>query len=341
MLEAMSASNPVRCAVLGAGSFGTCLAIHLADQGYEVSLWARDPTLAEAIRKHRRNPRYLTDCVLPEGVHATASLAEALQRKEVVLSVVPSHAVRAVWEGAREHLAPGALIISASKGIEVGTGLLMSQVLADVLPRDAQQRVVALSGPSFAKEIAQHLPTAVAVAAENDAWAIAAQSIVSSRMLRCYTNSDVIGVELGGALKNVIAIAVGTCDGMQFGQNARASLITRGLAEMARLGVALGANPLTFQGLSGIGDLVLTCTGDLSRNRTVGLEIGRGKTIDEVLASMNQVAEGVKTTRSAHELSIKHGVDMPITRGVYEVLYEGKSAADGVRDLINRQLKSE
>ena len=337
----MSQSNPVRCAVLGAGSFGTCLAIHLADQGYQVSLWARDAKLVEAIRQRRRNPRYLSDCELPDGVTATSSLGEALEDKEVVLSVVPSHAVRAVWEKAREHLSPGALIITASKGIEIGSGLLMSQVLADVLPPEAQQRLVALSGPSFAREIAQHLPTAVAVAAENEAWAIAAQSIVSSRMLRCYTNTDVVGVELGGALKNVIAIAVGTCDGMQFGHNARASLITRGLAEIARLGVALGAHPLTFQGLSGIGDLVLTCTGDLSRNRTVGLEIGRGKTIDEVLAGMNQVAEGVKTTRSAHELSIKHGVDMPITRGVYEVLYEGKSAADGVRDLINRQLKSE
>ena len=327
--------------MLGAGSFGTCLAIQLAEKGYAVDLHARDATIVEAINKHRRNPRYLTDFRLPPQIRATSSLREALSDTEVVLSVVPSHAVRDVWERARAHLHAQALVISASKGIEVGTGLLMHQILERVLGPQIRERIVVLSGPSFAREIAQRLPTAAALAAVNPAFAIAAQDILSSPLLRCYTNPDVLGVELGGALKNVIAIAVGICDGMQFGLNARAALITRGLAEMTRLGRALGADPLTFQGLSGIGDLVLTCTGDLSRNRRVGLELGRGRTVEEIVEQMTEVAEGVRTTRSAYELSVKHAVDMPIVKGVYEILYEGKTAQAGFEDLIRRQLKSE
>lgn len=337
----MESANPVRCAVLGAGSFGTCLAGLLAERGYAVSLWARDPVVVDAVRRHRRNPRYLADIPLPENVLATSSLEEALGDREVVLSVVPSHAVRGLWEQARAWLGREALVISASKGIEVGTGLLVSQILREVLPDEAHARLVFLSGPSFAREIALGLPTAASLASDNEGFAIAAQSILSSPSFRCYTTDDVVGLELGGALKNVIAIGVGISDGMQMGTNSRAALITRGLAEMRRLGAALGAKPLTFLGLSGIGDLVLTCTGELSRNRQVGLAIGRGDPIDLVLESLTQVAEGVGTARSAFELACQHGVDMPITELVFRILYERKDLAEAVRELTNRQLKSE
>ncbi len=337
----MESQNPVRCAVLGAGSFGTCLAILLAEQGYAVSLWARDPLIVDAIRRHRRNPRYLADLPLPQNIEAVSSLEEALVHREVVLSVVPSYAVREVWEQARGFLDRDALVISASKGIEVGTGLLVSQILQEVLPPEAHARLVFLSGPSFAREIAEGLPTAASLASNNEGFAIAAQSILSSPSFRCYTNDDVIGLELGGALKNVIAIAVGISDGMQMGLNSRAALITRGLAEIGRLGAALGAKPLTFLGLSGIGDLILTCTGDLSRNRRVGLAIGRGDPIEQVLETLTEVAEGVRTTRSAYELARRHGVEMPITDSVYRVLYERKDLDEAVRELVSRQLKSE
>lgn len=337
----MRAENPVPCAVLGAGSFGTCLAILLAQRGCKVELWARDPKLAKVINGHHRNPRYLTGFRLPENVRATSSLEEALHEKEVVLSVVPSHVVRELWEQAARWVAPGTLIISASKGIEVHTGQLMSQVMRSVLPSEARPHLVSLSGPSFAQEIAEGRPTGVSLAASHESFAIAAQSILSSPVFRCYTNTDVLGVELGGALKNVIAIAVGIGDGMELGLNARATMLTRGLAEITRLGVALGANPLTFLGLSGLGDLVLTCTGDLSRNRQVGLEIGRGKPIGEVLSGLTQVAEGVRTTRSAYELAQKHGVDMPIIEETYTVLYEDKDPRRALRDLTHRQLRSE
>ncbi len=337
----MESQNPVRCAVLGAGSFGTCLAILLAERGYAVSLWARDPLIVDGIRRHRRNPRYLTDLPLPQNIEAVSSLEEALVHREVVLSVVPSYAVREVWERARGYLDRDALVISASKGIEVGSGLLMSQILREVLPPEAHARLVFLSGPSFAREIAEGLPTAASLASNNEGFAIAAQSILSSPSFRCYTIDDVIGLELGGALKNVIAIAVGISDGMQMGLNSRAALITRGLAEIGRLGAALGAKPLTFLGLSGIGDLILTCTGDLSRNRRVGLAIGRGEPIEQVLERLTEVAEGVRTTRSAYELARRNGVEMPITDSVYRVLYERKDLDEAVRELVTRQLKSE
>ena len=337
----MSVENPVRCAVLGAGSFGTCLSILLAEKGHKVDLWARDGHLVEAIERQRRNPRYLSDFVLPEAIRATTSLEQALDEKELVISVVPSHAVRDVWGKGRELVREDALIVSASKGIEVGTGKLVSEILMDTLPREMHDRLCFLSGPSFAREIAERRPTAVSLAARNETYAIAAQALLSSPLFRCYTTPDVIGVELGGALKNVIAIAIGIADGMESGLNSRAALITRGLAEITRLGVALGANPVTFLGLSGVGDLVLTCTGDLSRNRRVGLEIGRGKTVEQVLAGLTQVAEGVRTAKSAYELAQKLGVDMPITTGVYLMLFEGKNPVEAGIELRSRQLKSE
>jgi glycerol-3-phosphate dehydrogenase (NAD(P)+) len=341
MLGPMSAENPVRGAVLGAGSFGTCLAMLLARKGYRVDLWARDAHLVEAIARHRRNPRYLVDFALPETIRPTADLAEALDDKELVISVVPSHAVREVWGQARDLVRPDALVVSASKGIEIGTGKLVSDILMEILPREMHERLCFLSGPSFAREIAEQRPTAVSLAAKNETYAIAAQTLISSPLFRCYTTSDVVGVELGGALKNVVAIAVGVADGMEAGLNSRAALITRGLAEITRLGVAMGASPVTFLGLSGVGDLVLTCTGDLSRNRRVGLEIGRGRPVAEVLSGLTQVAEGVRTAKSAHELAQKLDVDMPITAGVYLMLFEGKDPVAAGVELRSRQLKSE
>ncbi len=337
----MSVENPVRCAVLGAGSFGTCLSILLAEKGHAIDLWARDGQLVEAIAKRRQNPRYLSDFVLPDAIRATTSLEQALADKELVISVVPSHAVRDVWGKGRDLVRPDALVVSASKGIEVGTGKLVSEILMETLPRELHDRLCFLSGPSFAREIAERRPTAVSLAARNETYAIAAQTLLSSPLFRCYTTSDVVGIELGGALKNVIAIAVGIADGMESGLNSRAALITRGLAEITRLGVALGANPVTFLGLSGVGDLVLTCTGDLSRNRRVGLEIGRGKSVEQVLAGLTQVAEGVRTAKSAYELAQKLGVDMPITTGVYLMLFEGKNPVEAGIELRSRQLKSE
>jgi glycerol-3-phosphate dehydrogenase (NAD(P)+) len=341
MLARMSGANPVRCAVLGAGSFGTCLALLLAEKNYGVLLWARDAKLADTINRRRRNPRHLSETRLPEQIRATADLGEAVRDREVILSVVPSHAAREVWQVAAPGLAPGALVVSAAKGIELGSGLFPSQVLAEVLPPAVHERIVVLSGPSFAHEMVARHPTSACVACANENFAVAAQAILSTPLFRCYSNPDVLGVEIGGALKNVIAIAVGCADGMGLGLNTRAALITRGLAEMRRLGEALGANPMTFLGLSGVGDLILTCTGDLSRNRRVGIEIGRGRGVAKTLAGLHEVAEGVITAKSAYELAQKHGVDMPITEETYRVLHEGKDPKLAIRDLMTRQLRSE
>ncbi|MEE8558705.1 MAG: NAD(P)H-dependent glycerol-3-phosphate dehydrogenase [Myxococcota bacterium] len=337
----MDPTNPVRVGVLGAGSFGTCLAILSSELGHSVTLWARDATVVKAINRHHRNPRYLTEFRIPESVRATDEIEAAVSEQDLVLSVVPSHAVRETWKLAVAALNPETLIVSGTKGIEVGTGQLMSESLRGLLPPECHPRIVVLSGPSFSREIADGRPTAVSLACPNDSFAIATQTLLSSRRFRCYTNPDVVGVELGGALKNVVAIAVGICDGLNLGQNARAALITRGLTEMTRLGTAMGANPMTFLGLSGIGDLVLTCTGDLSRNRRVGIAIGEGRALDDILAGLHQVAEGVRTTRSAYELAGKHQVEMPITESVYRVLYEGLDPREAVASLTARQLRSE
>jgi glycerol-3-phosphate dehydrogenase (NAD(P)+) len=330
----------VPVAVLGAGSFGTCLAILCAREN-DVVLWARDPELAAAIQRERRNPRYLVDVAIPAGVRATADLPEALDGRELVICAVPSQGVRDVMGRARHLLHPEALVVSTVKGIEPDTGFTMHRVLQDVLEPQHHRRIVCLSGPSFAREIAQGLPTSVTVAADEETFAISVQTTLSGPCLRCYSSADLIGVELGGALKNVIAIAVGACDGLGLGLNARAALMTRGLAEITRLGVAMGANPLTFQGLSGMGDLVLTCTGDLSRNRRVGMELGKGRKLPEILAEMREVAEGVRTTRAAVKLARGHGVDMPIAEMVQAVLDGDLDVRQAVLPLMSRQLKSE
>ncbi len=331
-------STPV--AVLGAGSFGTCLAV-LAAREHDVTIWARDPEMADHIERERRNPRYLTDIALPPNIRATADLDQALDRREIVICAVPSHGVRDVMGRAAAVMDPGAILVSTVKGIEVETGMTMDGVLEDVLPEALHPRLVFLSGPSFAREVAEHKPTAVTLACREETYAIAVQTALSCPWFRCYTHDDVIGVEVGGALKNVIAIAVGICDGLEAGLNARAGLMTRGLREITRLGEALGANPLTFLGLSGMGDLILTCTGDLSRNRTVGMELGKGRKLDEIIGSMSQVAEGVRTTYAVCDLATRLGVEMPIAFGVRAILEGEIEPSDGASMLMTRQLRSE
>ena len=327
-------------AVLGAGSFGTCLAM-LCAREHDVRIWARDPELADAINREHRNPRYLTDLELPRGLTACSDLAEALADRELVICAVPSHGVRDVMGKASAFLSPEAVVVSTVKGIELGTWMRMDQVLCEVLDPIHHARLVFLSGPSFAREIADERPTAVTLACEIESYAISVQQSISSPWFRCYTHTDVVGIELGGALKNVIAIAVGICDGLGLGLNARAGVMTRGLREITRLGTEQGAEALTFMGLAGMGDLVLTCTGDLSRNRTVGLELGRGRPIDDILAGMQGVAEGVRTTRSACALAALHRVEMPISEGVRRVLDGGLRADQAVDYIMSRQLRNE
>jgi glycerol-3-phosphate dehydrogenase (NAD(P)+) len=328
-------------AVVGAGSWGTALAKTLADIGHQVVLWGRNADDVATINQHRENRRYLPGALLPGSLTATTDLGAALAKKRMVVSVVPSHTVRQVFaEGART-IEPEAIVVSASKGIENESLETMDEVLKEVLPDRLGSRLVFLSGPSFAREVGQRLPTAVVVASRDRAAAQAAQVAFATDRFRVYTSDDVVGVEIGGAIKNVMAIAAGIAEGLGLGHNTRAAIITRGLAEITRLAVRKGANPLTLAGLAGMGDLVLTCTGDLSRNRTVGLKLGQGKKLAEALGEMKQVAEGVKTTRSAHDLGARLGVELPITSTVYQVLYQDKPAIEAVTELLVRPMKHE
>jgi len=322
--------------VLGAGSWGTALAKALAERGHQVALWARTQEVAAKLRAERENSAYLPGIALPTNVHATHELPKALEGASSVYIVVPSHGLREVLTQALPFLPERGPLISASKGIENASLLLMTQVIEDVVPPAHRGRVCALGGPSFAREVGAGMPTCVCIASKDQELATQVQLELASDRLRVYTTDDLIGVEVGGALKNVMAIAVGAADGLECGHNARAALITRGLAEMARLAIHLGAHPMTLAGLSGLGDLVLTCTGDLSRNRRVGLELARGRTLAEVLGEMRMVAEGVKTTKSAHALAAREGVDMPITREVHAALYEGKAPLAAVESLLSR-----
>lgn len=330
-----------RAAVLGAGSWGTALAQVLADNGFHTSLWARNAELVAELNRDRENKRYLPGLALSERLTAMADVGEALAAAELVAIVVPSHALRDLAGRIAPLLPRGVPIVNAMKGIEQSSLQLPSQMLHDVLSTDLHAQLTYLSGPSFAREVAAGMPTAVLIAGESHAMAERAQHAFASQRLRVYTSDDVIGVELGGALKNVIAIAAGIGDGMQFGHNARAGLITRGLHEIGRLATALGAHPLTVSGLSGMGDLVLTCTGDLSRNRHVGIELGKGKKLADILSEMTMVAEGVRTAQSAFALSQKVGVEMPIVEGVYRILYEDADPRKEVEQLMSRQLKPE
>jgi glycerol-3-phosphate dehydrogenase (NAD(P)+) len=330
-----------RVAVLGAGSWGTALAKLLADQGMRTSLWARREDQAACIRETRHNDAYLPGFELPETLHATSDLEGALDGAEMVVSVVPTHGLRDVLAQAAPLIPRGVPLVSATKGIENETLKLVSQIFEDHWPEEMHRFLTFLGGPSFAREVAAGIPTAVSVAGKDAAVGNLVQHAFATQRFRVYYTEDVMGVELGGALKNVVAIAAGAADGLGFGHNTRAALITRGLAEISRLALHMGANPLTMAGLSGMGDLVLTCTGDLSRNRSVGLQLGKGKTLDEVLGGMTMVAEGVRTTKSAHMLAEREGVEMPITSEIYRVLYEDKPAMEAVVSLMTRRLKHE
>lgn len=335
----MNTTSDAPIAVLGAGSWGTALALLLARNGRPVRLWGRNKTIMLAAAQQQRNPRYLSDLVLPAGLEPTNDLAYAVSAARDILVTVPTNAFRSVLQSAKPLLRADARVLWATKGLEQDTCCLLHQVVADVLGNTMPMAVI--SGPSFANEVAHGLPTAVTVASLD---AIFAQDIVRafhSGTFRAYTSDDVVGVEIGGALKNVLAIAAGISDGLGFGANARCALVTRGLAEMVRLGVALGGRRETLMGLSGLGDLILTCTDDQSRNRRLGLTLGQGKPLQQALQSFNQIVEGVQTAREVHELARHHGVGMPIVDQVHAVLYKNLAPRDAVSLLLERAQKPE
>lgn len=323
-------------AVLGAGSWGTALAILLANNGHSVRLWARNPAVTKEINEERTNRHYLPGVTVPGRVIATPDLEWAVKETRVVVLVVPSHAVRATMGLLRPVIPPDAILVNTAKGLEVESLLRLSQVITEELPAEMHARVTVLSGPSHAEEVSRGLPTAVVVAAHRRQYAEIVQDLFMGPAFRVYTNPDMVGVELGGALKNVIALATGITDGLGLGDNTRAALMTRGLAEIARLGIEMGAKPLTFAGLAGVGDLIVTCGSMHSRNRRAGIELGKGKPLQQVLAGMGMVVEGVRTTQAAYRIAEKYGVEIPITQQVYRVLFEGQRAADGVPELMRR-----
>jgi len=333
-----------RIAIIGAGAWGTGLAMVLGRKKiHAVRLWANEPDVCESIAKSRVNERFLPGFTLPESVQATNDLSNALERADVVVSVMPSQHCRSLFVRMAPNLRPKTLFVSCTKGLEDRTLLRMTEVIADVLrARNITPRVGALSGPSFAKEVARGDPTAVTIASTDSELARLVQDAFNDSRFRVYTNDDVIGVELGGALKNIIAIAAGVCAGLGLGHNSAAALITRGLAEIARLTVACGGRLDTMAGLAGLGDLVLTCTGDLSRNRSVGVELGQGRRLRDIIAGMHgTVAEGVFTTKAAVGLARKKGVEMPITEQMYAILEDGKPPQQAIEELMTRAAKRE
>ena len=329
---------PLAVTVLGGGSFGTAMAAQLARQGHDVKMWDRNAERCDVINQTHRNPRYLKDIDLPPGLVATPDLAGAVRGADLLVPVVPSHVLRSVIRQAAPWIVPGTLVCCATKGIEEGTLMTMSELLNEELPDTVP--VTVISGPSFARELALGMPTTVVVGGDDAPARVAAEAFHGGR-LRVYHTHDTVGVCIGGSVKNVMAIACGISDGLGLGLNARAAIITRGLAEITRLATTLGAEPLTMMGLAGLGDLVLTCTGDLSRNRRVGLGLGQGRSLDEVIAEIGEVAEGVTTARSAHDLGRRLEVELPITEHVYRVLHEGLGAREALGALLGRERKHE
>ena len=330
-----------RVAVIGAGGWGTALGIVAARRGHEVRLWSRNRHIVESINRQHVNAVYLPDSHIPELVRATDQLDEALKLTEFVVLAAPSHATRDILTRMVPVIDPEMIFVSATKGIEIESCKRMSQIAAEVVGERFSPRFVCLSGPSFAKEVVEKHPTAVVAASSSHELSRSVQSELSSENLRIYTNDDVIGTELGGSIKNVMAIAAGMVAGLGFGSNSVAALITRGLAEMTRLALKEGAKLETLMGLAGLGDLVLTCTGSLSRNRFVGQELGKGRSLEEITSGMQEVAEGVKTTRALKRLATQLGIEMPITNEVHAVLYEGKTARDAAANLMTRPLREE
>jgi len=333
--------SKLKIGVVGAGSWGTALANLLASKGYAIDWWVFEKEVNDQIRQSGENSVFLPGIKLSSNLLPSNDLAEVVSDKDVVLVVVPSHVVRETSLNMADHLSPDTIIVSASKGIENKTHLTMTGVLRETLLNIPSHRLAVLSGPSFAREVARNLPTVVTVASKDSAVAALVQQVMATPYFRVYTSEDVIGVELGGSLKNVIAIAAGVIDGLELGLNTRAALITRGMTEIRRLGLEMGANPRTFTGLAGFGDLILTCTGDLSRNHTVGQKIGQGEKVNDILGAMRMVAEGVKTAKSVYNLSRKLDVDMPISHETYRILYEDLAPREAVIRLMTRDLKQE
>ena len=331
----------MRVAVLGAGSWGTALALLLAGKGLEIALWDQDAELLARVRADRENRRYLPGHALPEAIVVADSVTDAVSDAEAVVLAVPSSGVRSVAVLLRDSGACPRLLVNAGKGLEEESGLRMSEVLGAELQEQLARRAVALSGPNLAVELAKRIPTATVVASQDAESAAAAQELFSACSLRVYRSTDIVGVELGGALKNIFAIGAGISDGLGYGDNTKATLVTRGLAEMTRLGLALGADPRTLTGLSGVGDLMATCASSLSRNWRLGNGLGRGVSVNEALAEIGQVAEGMPTCRAAHNLAQRLGVDMPITEQIYSVLFESKPPQQAVQDLMSREQKEE
>jgi len=327
--------------IVGAGGWGTALAITLAQQAETIRLWVFEPDLCEALRRTRVNAVYLPGPLLPANVYPTGDLEKALRGAEMVIAAVPSQHVRGLCERMRPLLGPEQVLVSATKGLECGTLLRMSEVIAQTLAPRFRPRLAVLSGPSFAPEVARGRPTALVIASPDEPLARRIQQQLSHAAFRLYTNTDVPGVEMGGAVKNVIAIAAGVCDGLGLGANAIAALVTRGLSEIARLACACGGHRETLAGLSGLGDLVLTCTGTQSRNRTLGTELAKGRPLQEILQSMRMVAEGVNTTAVTLQLARQKGIEMAITEQMHGLLFHGRSAEDAVRELMARTLKAE
>lgn len=340
-----SVVEDIHIAVIGAGSWGTALAILLAQKGYGVTLWGHSSDHVQQLLEHGENSKYLPNCKFPPNLSVTDQLISAVQGTDILVMAVPSHALRDVFNRIPTHLKSNCKIISAVKGIENVTLKTMTQVMDDVCREQLDDykdiEIGVLSGPSFAEEVAVGVPTAVTIGFPNIQTAKELQHIFVTDFFRVYASSDIIGLEISASLKNIIAIAAGVCDGLGYGLNTRAALITRGLAEISRLGRALNAEATTFSGLSGIGDLLLTCTGNLSRNRTVGLKLGEGKKLQQVEAEMNMVAEGIKTTKSVYDLAQKLEIEMPILEQVYNIIYNNKDCSLAVSHLLKRELKVE
>lgn len=333
-------TDRVRVAVVGAGSWGTALGVLLARKGHEVTLWSHDAAVARQLTAEQSTP-YLPDVAVPETIRVSTDVEQAVSDASLVVSVSPSQFVGSVMTEAASAIPDDATLVSASKGIELGTLRRMDEVLAEILPEPLMERFTVLSGPSFAHEVAREMPTAVVVAGRSEEAALTVQEVFQTPYFRVYTNTDVVGVELGGAVKNVIALAAGVAAGLGFGHNTSAALMTRGLAEITRLGVAMGAQRATFYGLAGMGDLVLTCTGSLSRNRTVGYRLGQGERLDDILRDMSSVAEGVRTSEAVFALAERHGVEMPITEEVYAIVHDGRDPAAALAALMRRDPKPE
>jgi glycerol-3-phosphate dehydrogenase (NAD(P)+) len=334
-------SNNYRIGVVGAGSWGTAIADLLACQEFETHLWVFEKEVKDHIEQFHENKLYLPDHQLSPNLSASNDLADVVSDKHLIVIVVPSHVMRDVTRQMAGHLSAGTIIASASKGIEQKTHLTMSGVIKENIPEIEAERLAVISGPSFAKEVAQKMPTSITVACRNPEIAARVQYVFATPYFRVYTSADIVGVELGGSVKNVIAIASGMLDGLGMGLNTRAALITRGMTEVRRLGLHLGANPRTFTGLAGFGDLVLTCTGNLSRNYSVGIKLGQGKKLQQILAEMHMVAEGVKTAKSVYNFSRKLGVEMPICHEIYRILYEDLAPKEALYRLMTRTLKQE